>query len=158
MTVETEHKYLVNKELWKPEIPELSLKVKQAYIYSDAEKTIRVRQMGSMGYITIKGKTTGASRPEFEYEIPLSDALEMIEQFCSNAIEKTRHYISYLGYTWEVDEFEGLNKGLIIAEIELSNENESYELPQWVGENVTADHCYANSNLSVHPFTKWQKD
>ena len=155
MAMETEHKYLVNENDWKKIVPEKSLPVKQAYLFANKNKTIRLRQIGEKAFITIKGKTQGASRPEYEYEIPLADALEMIEQFCSKLIEKTRHYVKHKNKTWEVDVFEGLNKGLIIAEIELSSENEDYELPEWLGENVTTDHRYANSNLSQNPYTNW---
>ena len=155
MAIETEHKYLVNESDWNKIVPEKSLPVKQAYLFASEDKTIRLRQIGEKAFITIKGKTQGASRPEYEYEIPLTDALEMIEQFCSKLIEKTRHFVNYKNKTWEVDVFEGLNKGLIIAEIELESENEHYELPAWLGQNVTSDYRYANSNLSVNPFTNW---
>ena len=155
MPTEIELKYLVNQELWKQIIPEKSVEIKQAYLLTDPNKTIRIRTKGDTGFITIKGKSIGASRPEFEYEIPLSDAIELINGFSSNIIEKTRHYVTYERKLWEVDEFKGLNAGLILAEIELSDENEEYSVPDWVGENVTVDQKYANSNLSIKPFTTW---
>ena len=155
MPTEIERKYLVNQELWKQIIPEKSVEIKQAYLLTDPNKTIRIRTKGDTGFITIKGKSIGASRPEFEYEIPLSDAIELINGFSSNIIEKTRHYVTYERKLWEVDEFKGLNAGLILAEIELSDENEEYSVPDWVGENVTVDQKYANSNLSIKPFTTW---
>lgn len=155
MPTEIEHKYLVKKELWKLVIPDSSAEVKQGYLLTDPNKTIRVRTKGNKGFITIKGKSIGASRPEFEYEIPLSEAIELINGFSSNIIEKTRHYVTFENKLWEVDEFKGLNEGLIVAEIELTDENEKYSTPDWVGENVTEDQRYANSNLSIKPFTTW---
>ena len=155
MPTEIEHKYLVQMYLWKEVVPENSVEIKQGYLLTDPNKTIRVRTKGSQGYITIKGKSVGASRPEFEYEIPLKDALELLSNFSTSLIEKTRHYITYNNKLWEVDEFKGLNSGLILAEIELSDENENYSAPDWVGENVTDDQKYANSNLSIKPFTTW---
>ncbi len=155
MATEIEHKYLINKELWKLIVPESSVEVKQGYLLTDPNKTIRVRTKGDKGFITIKGKNIGASRTEFEYEIPVSDAIDLINGFSSNIIEKTRHYITYENKLWEVDKFKGLNAGLIVAEIELANENEKYSIPNWVGENVTEDQRFANSNLSIKPFTTW---
>jgi CYTH domain-containing protein len=114
-----------------------------------------VRTKGQVGYITIKGKTIGASRPEFEYEIPLADANQLIAKFCSNVIEKTRHYVFSKNNTWEVDVFDGLNQGLIVAEIELNSEEELYQKPDWVTKNVTDDTKYANSNLCIKPFSTW---
>jgi adenylate cyclase len=153
--VEIEHKYLVIQELWVKENPHHSIEIKQAYIFSDPTKTIRVRTHDEKGYITIKGKSTGASRPEFEYEIPFSEAEELIKNFCSDVIEKTRHYITFANNLWEVDEFHGKNKGLIIAEIELKNETEPYSKPVWIGKDVTLDSRYFNSNLCRYPFSGW---
>lgn len=155
MATEIEHKYLVNKELWLQVVPDKSIEIKQGYLLTDPNKTIRVRTKGQVGYITIKGKTTGASRPEFEYEIPLADANQLIANFCSNVIEKTRHYVFYKNNTWEVDVFDGLNQGLIVAEIELNSEEELYQKPDWATINVTDDAKYANSNLSIKPFSTW---
>lgn len=155
MATEIEHKYLIKPELWKKVIPYERVDIRQGYLLTDPAKTLRVRTKGKTGYITIKGKTQGASRAEFEYEIPLADALELLTGFCSQVIEKTRHLVLYEGKTWEVDEFKGLNAGLIVAEIELSSEDENYDLPDWVDKNVTNDLRYANSNLSVKPFSSW---
>ncbi|RZJ48359.1 MAG: YbgC/FadM family acyl-CoA thioesterase [Chryseobacterium sp.] len=94
-------------------------------------------------------------RIEFEYEIPVDEANELLDKFCSNLINKTRHYVIHEGKTWEVDVFSGLNEGLIVAEIELNSEEEKYALPVWVGENVTNDRRYANSNLALTPFSNW---
>lgn len=155
MAVEIEHKYLLKKDLWKEVIPHKSVAVKQAYILTDPNKTIRVRTMGDKAFITIKGKNSGAGRLEFEYEIPLNDAHELIGNFSTNLIEKIRHYVLVDGKTWEVDEFSGNNAGLFIAEIELLHEEEVYTLPDWVDMNVTNDNRYANSNLALKPFTSW---
>lgn len=155
MATEIEHKYLVNTELWLQVVPDKSVEIKQGYLLTDPNKTIRVRTKGQIGFITIKGKNIGASRPEFEYEIPLADANQLIANFCSNVIEKTRHYVFYKNNTWEVDVFDGLNQGLIVAEIELNSEEELYQKPDWLTKNVTDDTQYANSNLSIKPFSTW---
>ena len=151
MAIEIEHKFLVNMELWKAEKPHRSIEIKQAYIFSDENKTIRVRTSDEKGYITIKGKSVGASRLEFEYEIPITDAAALIKNFCFETIEKTRHLIKYKNHLWEVDEFKGKNKGLIIAEIELESESELYDKPIWVGENVTFERSEEHtSELQSH--------
>jgi adenylate cyclase len=153
MGLEIEHKYLLNREHWVKVVPHKSVLLQQAYISTDPEKTIRVRTLNDKAYITIKGKTSGASRLEFEYEIPLNDAHELIKNFSTNLVEKTRHYVVFEGKTWEVDEFKGANDGLFVAEIELGSEDENYLLPDWVDENVTNDQRYANSNLALNPYT-----
>lgn len=155
MATEIEHKYLVKADLWHKVAPHKSVHVKQAYLLTDPDKTIRVRTMGDQAFITIKGKASGASRLEYEYEIPLQDANELIGKFASDLIEKIRHYVIHETKTWEVDEFKGLNNGLMVAEIELATEEESYQLPAWVGRNVTDDHRYANSNLVSDPYINW---
>jgi adenylate cyclase len=155
MATEIEHKYLVKQELWKKVVPEKSVEITQAYLHSDNLKTVRVRTAGPKGFLTVKGKTVGYSRLEFEYEIPLTDAKELIKKLTTNIIEKTRHYVVYENKTWEVDEFKGANKGLFVAEIELKAEDESYLKPEWVGENVSDNKKYSNSNLSVKPYTSW---
>ncbi len=155
MATEIEHKYLIIKEHWKVVVPDQSIRIRQGYLLTDPEKTIRVRTKGDKGYLTVKGKSSGSSRPEFEYEIPLADAEELLDKFCSSLVEKTRHLVLHDNKTWEVDEFFGLNEGLIVAEIELTHEKEVYLTPHWVGQNVTNNSQYANSNLSLRPFTTW---
>jgi adenylate cyclase len=157
MPLEIEHKYIVNKSEWLKLKPENSLAIKQAYLSTDPEKTIRLRTLGNSAFITIKGKTTNAVRKEYEYEIPISEANEMIELFGENVIEKTRHYIHYQDHLWEVDEFFGLNDGLMIAEIELTAEDEIYAVPIWVAQNVTEDAKYYNSYLIKRPYSTWVK-
>lgn len=155
MIIEIEHKYLVKPELWKQVTPDKIVAIKQAYLSRDPEKTIRIRVAGEKGFITIKGRSVGASRPEYEYEIPLQEAEDLITKFCNNLIEKTRHYVLHKNKTWEVDVFEGLNAGLIVAEIELNAEDEIYLKPGWIDRDVTTDKKYANSNLTISPFTTW---
>lgn len=155
MALEIEHKYLVKPEAWANVIPHKSVPFRQAYLSTDPEKTIRIRTMNDSAYITIKGKSLGAARLEYEYAIPLDDALELIRHFSTNLIEKTRHYVEFEGKTWEVDEFKGHNEGLLVAEIELQAEDEPYLLPDWADTNVTHDQRYANSNLSIRPFRSW---
>ncbi len=157
MPLEIEHKYIVNKSEWLKLKPENSLTIKQAYLSTDPEKTIRLRTLGNSAFITIKGKTTNAVRKEYEYEIPISEANEMIELFGENVIEKTRHYIHYQDHLWEVDEFFGLNDGLMIAEIELTSVDEIYTIPAWVAQNVTEDAKYYNSYLIKRPYSTWVK-
>lgn len=155
MPFEIEHKYLVDAQAWRKETAAAGKRIRQAYLYSDAAKTIRVRTKGDKGYLTIKGKTTGATRSEFEYEIPLTEAVELIQTLCHTVIEKTRYECVYEEKKWEVDVFHGQNEGLIVAEIELQSETETYLLPLWVTENVTNDSRYSNAALAKHPFSQW---
>lgn len=155
MPIEIEHKYLVNHEAWASVNSERSSVMKQAYMQSDPDKTIRVRIAGNTGFLTIKGKSRNASRAEYEYEIPLSEAEELMAQFCNNVVEKVRHYVLFAGKTWEVDIFGGANAGLIVAEIELGSEHEAYDKPHWVGENVTFDPRYTNASLAKKPYSAW---
>lgn len=155
MPLEIEHKYIVNKIEWAKTKPENSLAIKQAYLSNDPEKTIRVRTLGTSAFITIKGKTSNAVRKEFEYEIPINEALEMIALFGENVIEKTRHYIHHENHLWEVDQFFGLNDGLLVAEVELAREDEPYAIPAWASQDVTDDERYYNSYLIKHPYSTW---
>lgn len=155
MAVEIEHKYLVNVSEWRKVTIAEKVQIRQGYLQTDPNKTIRVRTKGEQGFITIKGKAVGASRLEFEYEIPLADANELLDKFCSNLVEKVRNYVVHDHKTWEVDVFTGLNAGLIVAETELGSEEETYSLPIWVADNITDDVKYANSNLAVTPFIQW---
>lgn len=155
MAIEIEHKYLVHRELWQRVVPDVSKPVKQGYISFSPVSSVRVRILGDQGFITIKGKSTAAMRFEYEYEIPLADAEEMLSKFCSEDIVKTRHYVQHAGHTWEVDEFHGLNSGLIVAEIELSSQTEEYEKPEWIDREVTSDKRYSNASLVLRPFSTW---
>lgn len=117
---------------------------------------MRVRLIDKKAFITIKGKTKGISRPEFEYEIPSKSAKDLLKTMSKGGTEKVRHKIRYKGNLWEVDVFRGDNKGLIVAEIELKHEFQQFEKPDWVREEVTDDSRYANANLAVNPFKKWK--
>ena len=129
--------------------------LKQGYLSVDPERVVRVRIEGDQAWITIKGKMKGISRPEFEYFIPVEDAEALLRFSINVPIEKIRHRIEFDGKLWEVDEFLALNKGLLLAEIEMEYETQKISLPDWVGEEVTSDHRYYNSWLSVHPYTTW---
>ncbi|QJD96333.1 CYTH domain-containing protein [Mucilaginibacter robiniae] len=155
MGVEIERKFLVDKNRWQQlEKPEGTL-YKQGYLLDSSEKVVRVRVAGENGYITIKGKSEGFSRKEYEYKIPVQDAEEMLAHFSGTVVEKTRVKITVAGKTWEVDEFAGANQGLLLAELELEHESEAFEHPEWLAEEVTEDERYYNVYLAKHPFSKW---
>tara|TARA_X000001036_G_scaffold62922_1_gene53317 strand:+ start:389 stop:856 length:468 start_codon:yes stop_codon:yes gene_type:complete len=154
MAIEIERKFLVKR------IPEDKIKyshnIKQGYVVSDKQKVIRIRKKMNDFFITIKGNKTGISRFEFEYKIPENDANQLFENFCNEGIiEKTRHYIEHKGHTWELDVFHGENEGLIVAEIELKSEEETFSLPEWVDQEVTDQDKYYNMNLIAKPFKNW---
>ena len=154
MAIEIERKFLVKEKPFS--IAKRSLKINQGYIINEKSKVIRVREKGDDYFLTIKGNNIGISRLEYDFPISKEDAKELIFHFCKTTlIEKTRHYIEHKGHTWEVDEFHGKNNGLSVAEIELESEDEKFEIPDWVGEEVTQDDRYYNMNLAIHPFTSW---
>ena len=155
MTVEIERKFLVKGDSWQSLVT--GKLYRQGYIPTqDGLTTVRVRVVGDRGYLTIKGKTEGISRPEFEYAIPLEDAALMLENLCKKPlIEKIRHRISLDNLTWEVDEFLGDNQGLIMAEIELEQEEQVITIPDWIGQEVTGDERYYNINLQKFPYKMW---
>jgi len=157
MNIEIERKFLVKGKF--KHLAKKSVKIKQGYISDNPEKTVRVRLKGDKAFLTIKGKgnKTGATRFEFEKEILVKDANELFNLCSENLIEKTRYLIPNGKFTFEVDEFEGQNKGLVIAEIELQNEDDFFEKPNWLGEELTGDIRYYNSYLSKNPFTQWGK-
>jgi len=157
MGKEIERKFLVNKNIEEALKKAESNYCSQSYLSTDENKVVRVRVLGKKGFLTIKSKVEGISRHEFEYEIPIEDAKQMIELFGENVIEKTRYLIPYNKHVWEVDIFEGKNKGLIIAEIELNAENESFSTPNWIDKEVTGDIRYYNSNLQNNPYLSWSK-
>ena len=147
LSMEIERKFLVNKVLWALQVKPEGQKIKQAYLLNSPEKTIRVRTKGTKGFLTIKGPTLGISRAEYEYEIPVYEAEELIQQFAVKYIEKTRYEITVGKHIWEVDEFGGKLAGLMLAEIELAAEDELFERPEWVTLEVSEDVNYFNSNL-----------
>ncbi len=146
---------MVHHKLWLALSKPDGLVYRQGYILTDPHKTIRVRLTGAKGYLNLKGLTTGATRLEYEYEIPLQEARELLDHFAETELTKTRYILSYGGKVWEVDEFTGDNAGLIVAEIELQSEHEPFELPPWVDREVTEDARYYNANLTLHPYNSW---
>ena len=153
MGKEIERKYLVIGQDWK----ELGAGVlfRQGYLNSRKERVVRVRTMGDQARLTVKGITVGASRLEFEYEIPREDCDQLLELCEQPIIEKTRYKIPVGDLVWEVDEFHGVNQGLVVAECELTSEDQDIDKPDWIGEEVTGDSRYFNSNLIARPFTSW---
>jgi len=155
MAIERERKFLVNRPLWETIDKGKSSLVRQAYLATDTDKTVRVRVMDDIGFLCVKGLREGISRLEFEYTIPLEDAEQMITQLTKTEITKLRYKVKDGDFTWEVDEFLGDNTGLIIAEIELDSENQPYDKPAWLGNEVTFDDRYSNSSLVTKPFKDW---
>jgi adenylate cyclase len=153
MPLEIERKFLVTGDDWRRAEGEYLC---QGYLSRDPNRTVRVRIAGDYAWLTIKGLNTGATRSEFEYDIPKSDAQQLLELCEKNCIEKIRRVINHRKHTWEVDEFLGANAGLIIAEIELESEDEAFDPPDWLGAEVTLDPRYYNANLSQHPFSTWR--
>lgn len=154
MALEIERKFLLKNDNWKAIAPE-GISIKQGYLNTEKERTVRVRTYGDQGVLTIKGKNNNLTRKEFEYTIPLSDALQMLEIAEKPIIEKMRYLVTFEGHTWEIDVFEGVNKGLIVAEIELESETEKFSLPSWIDEEVSSDPRYYNASLIAHPFIDW---
>lgn len=153
MAVEIERKFLVTGDGWRALAQGTAYR--QGYLPSEG-CTVRVRVAGQRAFLTIKGKTVGATRSEFEYEIPPADAVAMLETLAAKPlIEKTRYAIPVGDLVWEVDEFFGDNAGLIVAELELASEDQAFAKPHWVGEEVTHDARYFNANLAKFPFTRW---
>ncbi|MCX6232462.1 MAG: CYTH domain-containing protein [Bacteroidetes bacterium] len=155
MPLEIERKFLVNQEKWNAIEKPQQNNYRQGYLLTDPMKTIRVRVTDTAAFLTIKGLNQGATRLEFEYEIPIADAEALLNNFAVAELIKIRYKIVYKDKLWEVDEFLGANTGLIVAEIELESEIEAFELPPWVDKEVTGDEKYYNSNLSLHPFNTW---
>lgn len=154
MAKEIERKFLVKDDSWRNRGP--GKPYRQGYLSTVKERTVRVRTAGDKGYITVKGISSGATRSEYEYEIPLTDANEILDHLCElPLIEKTRYRIPYDNLIWEVDEFAGENRGLVVAKIELKDEHQEFSRPQWIGREVTDDPRFYNVNLVSHPYSKW---
>jgi CYTH domain-containing protein len=156
MGLEIERKFLVDKDKWNKSVKDKGHIFRQGYILTDPARTIRVRLTENEGFLTIKGLSVNASRSEYEYAIPKQDAKELLDNFCTSIVSKLRYFVNYQGHLWEVDEFLDDNEGLIIAEIELVNEEEAFKLPEWIGREVTTEEKYYNSNLSVNPYKNWK--
>ncbi len=154
MGKEIERKFLVNGDAWQALAK--GTMYRQGYLSTVKERTVRVRTIDDKGYMTVKGITIGASRVEYEYEIPADDANRMLDDLCEQPIiEKKRYKIPFAGLVWEVDEFAGVNDGLVVAEVELTSEDQSFEKPDWIGKEIIDDPRYFNSNLIAKPYTTW---
>jgi len=154
MGQEIERKFLVNSDEFKQLAK--GIHYRQGYMSRGEKGVVRVRVAGDKGYLTIKGRKSGISRSEYEYEIPVADAVEMLDELCSKPdIEKYRYCVDYEGFVWEVDEFLGANAGLIVAEIELPAEDTLFTKPSWIAAEVSHDARYFNSNLIKHPYSEW---
>jgi len=154
MAKEIERKFLVRGDAWRALAK--GIMYRQGYLNSAKERTVRIRTADARAFLTIKGITVGATRNEYEYEIPFDDGKEMLDTLAEKPlIEKKRHKIRSGNLTWEVDEFLGENAGLIIAEVELASEDQVLGKPSWVGDEVTEDPRYFNVNLVKKPFTRW---
>ncbi len=154
MSTEIERKFLVSGDGWRGVAP--GTIYRQGYMPTQNGLTVRVRVIGEQGYLTLKGPTSGISRLEFEYPIPISDAQEMLDNFCAKPlIEKARYKIQQEAIIWEIDEFHGDNQGLIIAEVELESADQIITIPEWIGAEVSHDARYFNANLAKHPYSRW---
>lgn len=152
---EIERKFLVTGTEYRESAE--AKQYRQGYLSRNRERTVRVRTAGDKGFITVKGKNAGIVRTEFEYEIPLSDADAMLSFLCEKPlIEKRRYHYEYEGHVWEIDEFSGDNEGLVIAEIELTSEDDAFVKPDWIGDEVSGDPRYFNSNLVNNPYRSWE--
>ncbi|MGB5835256.1 MAG: CYTH domain-containing protein [Thiohalocapsa sp.] len=155
MATEIERKFLVINDSWRDAV-ESHVRVLQGYLSNGPNATVRVRVKGEAAFLTIKGRMQGISRSEYEYEIPLADAESMLRDLSvSSAIDKTRYHVRCGDHLWELDLFRGANAGLVMAEVELSSEDEAFEMPAWAGQEVSEDLRYYNVNLATNPYTSW---
>lgn len=155
MGIEIEHKYTLKNDDWRNHVTR-SERMVQGYMAGNERASVRIRITGDKANLNIKSATLGVRRQEWQYDIPLADAETMLNDLCEKpVIDKVRHYVIVGGKTWEVDEFYGDNKGLIVAEIELESETEQFELPDWVDQNVSEDTRYYNVSLVKHPYKNW---
>lgn len=153
MAIEIERKFLVQGDAWRS-AP--AVYYSQGYLSRDKARTVRVRIAGEAAFLTIKGVTQGASRAEFEYPIPVADAHQLLALCEQPLIEKYRREVSFQGWLWEVDKFLGDNAGLVVAELELPDEEAVFAKPDWVAAEVTGDERYYNANLCRHPYKDWR--
>lgn len=154
MGIEIERKFLLSGDAWRTLGAPVLLR--QGYLSSHRERVVRVRIEGAQAMMTIKGRSQGNRRGEWEYPLPLADAEEFLARLCEQPIiEKYRRRIMYAGMVWEVDEFLGVNAGLVVAEIELTSEDQAFDKPEWIGAEVSDDARYFNANLIRRPFSQW---
>lgn len=154
MGLEIERKFLVTRDSWRADA-EAGAVFRQGYLTTSTERTVRVRRSGDQAWLTIKGRSEGSARAEYEYAIPAADADELLALCEPTPIDKTRYRVEFAGRTWEVDVFAGPNAPLVLAEVELEAVDAPVELPGWVGREVTGDPRYQNSNLSRTPYSTW---
>lgn len=154
MGLEIERKFLLKNDEWKVEADH-GLQIKQGYLNSVIERTVRVRVIGDKGMLTVKGKTNNLTRKEFEYEIPYEEAISLLELCERPIIEKRRYLVKRDDLIWEIDVFDGENKGLVIGEVELESEAQSFLKPNWIGEEVSQESKYYNSSLLPNPYNTW---
>ena len=155
MAQEIERKFLVKDDSWRATAG-AGKPYRQGYLCTDKERVVRIRTKDGCGFLTIKGAREGISAAEYEYPIPADDAEEMLQKLCLRPlIEKIRYEVPYRGLLWEIDEFRGDNQGLVVAEVELSSEEQKVILPPWAGTEVSHDKRYANASLVQSPFTTW---
>jgi adenylate cyclase len=155
MGKEIEKKYLIDHKKWQNTEKPKGEFYRQGYLLAESNKTIRVRLTEKSGFLTIKGKMIGITTPEYEYAIPIDEAKELLDTLCTSELSKIRYKLKYRDKLWEIDEFLGNNEGLIVAEIELKSEDEKYDLPDFILQEVTGEKRYYNAQLSVNPFKNW---
>ncbi|MFT3905731.1 MAG: CYTH domain-containing protein [Steroidobacteraceae bacterium] len=155
MALEIERKFLVASDAWRALVHERTL-LRQGYLANTAQSSVRVRVAGEQGFLSVKAMTPGIARAEYEYEVPLAEAMSMLDTLCVGPrIEKWRHEVRYAGRDWEIDEFLGDNAGLVVAELELEREDAVFERPDWLGSEVTHDLRYYNFRLAEQPWSRW---
>jgi len=152
MPLEIERKFLVSGNAWRQG---KGVRIAQGYLNRDKERTVRVRTAGEKAFLTVKGCVSDCTHTEFEYEIPVADARQLLKICDGPVLEKIRYDVDVSGLRWEVDEFLGENEGLVVAEVELQSEDQRFDRPDWIGQEVTGDPKYFNSSLIVNPFRKW---
>ncbi len=156
MGVEIERKFLVKNDTWRKLAREKGLSIRQGYLSIAQKATVRVRRIGNLAFMTIKSKVSGLRRSEFEYPLPVADADQMLDQLCRKPIiDKIRYRIPAAHLAWEIDDFFGENAGLVVAEIELKSESDKFEMPSWLGPEVTGMKRFYNSSLTQHPYSTW---
>lgn len=154
MTIEIERRFLLKNDSWREEAGEPEM-MRQGYLSVDKECTIRVRIVGRKAWLTLKGYISDTTRSEFEYEIPVAHAEQMMQTMCPFKLEKHRYKIEYRGFMFEIDEYFGDNAPLVVAELELPGEGVPFEKPDWLGEEITSNGKFTNAYLSKHPYSQW---
>lgn len=154
MAREIERKFLLKNDSWRSHVHR-SRPIRQGYLCGNVRASVRIRVSGERASLNIKSATLGVERSEFDYPLPLDEALEMLDELAGTVLEKTRHELHHGGHLWEIDEFDGENQGLIVAEVELADPGEDFERPGWLGEEVSDDPRYYNTELARHPYSRW---